>query len=121
MNVHEYQAKQLLKGFGVPVIVAINRDPSAAIFRLERGPRMRGFGVLFGSEDGARIFAEEIHGMVTNLVIRPFPALLRRFWSGSGVGLSVVAERAVVVLDPERLPESLVGSLAKSVAPSPAS
>lgn len=95
--------------------------PSAAVFRLERGPRMRGFGVLLGSEEGARIFAEEIHGMVTNLVIRPFPELLRRFWPGNGVGLSVVEERAVVVLDPERLPESLVGSAAKALAQSLAS
>jgi hypothetical protein len=81
--------------------------PSDAILRLERGPRMRGFGVVLTGPDSPRIFADEIHGMVTNLAVRPIPALVSRFWSGSGVGLSVVGERAVVVLDPARLPQSL--------------
>jgi len=64
MNIHEYQAKTLLKGFGVPVLEGrVARSPEEALRRLAEDPLATGTG-----QDNAEMAAWYRELLVTDTV-----------------------------------------------------
>jgi hypothetical protein len=56
---------------------------------------------------GEALAADEIVGVVENLLVRPAVAALRRFWPEVAAGLAVHGGLPLVVVDPRRLPAIL--------------
>lgn len=57
---------------------------------------------------GAALVADEILGVVEDLVVRPAAPVVRRFWPEATAGLAVHGGTPVVVVDPVRPPRVLI-------------
>jgi hypothetical protein len=57
--------------------------------------------------DGGALIADEILGVVEDLVVRPMAPVVGRFWPEASAGWAVHAETPLVVVDPSRPPSAL--------------
>jgi hypothetical protein len=79
------------------------------------GLARRGEGYRVATSGGA-LAADEILGVVENLLVRPAAAVLGRFWPEATAGVAVHGKLPVVMVDPRRPPAALRAEEASAVA-----
>lgn len=57
--------------------------------------------------DGGSLIADEILGVVEDLVVRPLAPVVGRFWPEAAAGWAVHARTPLVIVDPSRPPSAL--------------
>lgn len=58
--------------------------------------------------DGGALAADEILGVVEDLVVRPVAPVVGRFWPEAAAGWAVHAQTPLVIVDPSRPPRVLI-------------
>lgn len=63
---------------------------------------------ILGQAGAAQLLADEVLGVVDDLEVWPPATVLRRFWQRSTRGMAVHAGAPILVVDPDRPPETLL-------------
>lgn len=98
--------------------LVLRRDGAAwAVAHPEvRGVARRGAGFEVRVASGA-LTADEVLGVTAELRCQPPGRVLRRYWPEAAVGLAVLGELPLVVIDPQAPPRSLRAGGAEKVEP----